>query len=98
MSCPLYNTKLEYPGGLEPTQPEVSSLSSCGSTPNSTIKEFYTDSTSSYVLAMMIGAITLEEQVACLTKVFEDLAKQVQCQDDSLSHIAGKIVDHEYRT
>ncbi|GAA0148438.1 hypothetical protein LIER_36720 [Lithospermum erythrorhizon] len=45
----------------------------------------------------MTGATTLEEQVASLTKIIEDLAKQVQHQDDFLSPIAGKIVDHEQR-
>ncbi|GAA0165039.1 hypothetical protein LIER_20539 [Lithospermum erythrorhizon] len=47
---------------------------------------------------MMTRVMTLEEQIAALTKVIEDLAKQVQRQDDSLSHLTGKVVDHEYQT
>ncbi|GAA0172769.1 hypothetical protein LIER_26525 [Lithospermum erythrorhizon] len=59
--------------------------------------EFYTDFASSYVPAMMTGATTLEEQVASLAKVIENITKQVQREDDSLSHIAGKIIDHDQR-
>ncbi|GAA0159783.1 hypothetical protein LIER_16487 [Lithospermum erythrorhizon] len=45
--------------------------------------------------AMVTSITSLEEQAASLTKVVEHLAKQVRRQDDSLSHIAGKIVDYE---
>ncbi|GAA0164885.1 hypothetical protein LIER_20420 [Lithospermum erythrorhizon] len=57
----------------------------------------YTSSSSSYVQVMMPGITTLEEQIASLVKVIEDMAKQMQHQSEALSNMARRIQDHEQR-
>ncbi|GAA0176186.1 hypothetical protein LIER_29225 [Lithospermum erythrorhizon] len=46
---------------------------------------------------MMTGAI-LEEMIASITKMVEDIVKHMHRQEEALSYMAGKIHDHEQRT
>ncbi|GAA0184174.1 hypothetical protein LIER_31462 [Lithospermum erythrorhizon] len=55
----------------------------------------HSDSTYSHRPIMMTGTTTIEEKIASLTKVIEDMAKQMRLQSEALSNMAGKMHDHE---
>ncbi|GAA0157136.1 hypothetical protein LIER_14466 [Lithospermum erythrorhizon] len=46
---------------------------------------------------MMTETTTIDEKIASLTKVIEDMANHVQRQEETLSHMAAKMHDHEQR-
>ncbi|GAA0169251.1 hypothetical protein LIER_23777 [Lithospermum erythrorhizon] len=56
------------------------------------------DPEDSYLSVMMTGITTIEEQMASLTKMVEEMSKHMQRQEESLSHIAEKVLDHDHRT
>ncbi|GAA0139657.1 hypothetical protein LIER_01158 [Lithospermum erythrorhizon] len=45
----------------------------------------------------MTSTTTIEEQIASLKKMVEDMAKHMQRQEEALSNMARKIQDHEHR-
>ncbi|GAA0165788.1 hypothetical protein LIER_43731 [Lithospermum erythrorhizon] len=47
---------------------------------------------------VMTGITIIEELIASLSKMVEEMAKHMQRQEESLSHMIEKILDHEYRT
>ncbi|GAA0162635.1 hypothetical protein LIER_18679 [Lithospermum erythrorhizon] len=56
------------------------------------------DHDDSYISFMMTGITTIEEKIASLTKMVEEMAKHIQRLEESLSHMIEKILDHEHRT
>ncbi|GAA0169275.1 hypothetical protein LIER_23798 [Lithospermum erythrorhizon] len=56
------------------------------------------DPVDSYIPIMMTSTITTEEEIASIKKMVEDMAKWMQRHKESLTHMAGKIHDHEQCT
>ncbi|GAA0160911.1 hypothetical protein LIER_17353 [Lithospermum erythrorhizon] len=46
----------------------------------------------------MMGITTIEEQIASLTKMVEEMAKHIQREEESLSYMTEKILHHEHQT
>ncbi|GAA0145886.1 hypothetical protein LIER_05966 [Lithospermum erythrorhizon] len=104
MTCPTCKRDLEYLEGSKPTQPGYSSPSSGGATPIISMEGSqskygsHCDSSYSYMPITMTGTTTIEEQIPSLTRMVEDMAKHMQRQEASLSHMVEKILDDEHRT
>ncbi|GAA0177978.1 hypothetical protein LIER_29778 [Lithospermum erythrorhizon] len=102
MTCPTCERDVEYFEGSKPTQLRHSSPSSCSSIPTSSMEGSqsrygsHIDPDNSYIFVVMTGITTIEEQIASLTRMVEDMAKHMQRQEESLSYMEEKILDHEH--
>ncbi|GAA0157535.1 hypothetical protein LIER_14785 [Lithospermum erythrorhizon] len=76
--------------------------SNCGSIPNTPNRDLQSKDGSStgsadfLVPAMMTSIASLEEQMAALTRMVENMLQKVHHQDDSISQMSGKINDQEH--